>query len=71
MSTASTAVVGDSPAVRDRADVRRQIRLVVVLAIATLLLLAAGLVVLQRRMALAERLEYQRRSGLMLERRVT
>ncbi|HYI71676.1 MAG TPA: ATP-binding protein [Skermanella sp.] len=39
--------------------------------IATLLLLAAGLVVLQRRLALAERLEYQRRSGLMLERRVT
>jgi two-component system C4-dicarboxylate transport sensor histidine kinase DctB len=39
--------------------------------IATLLLLAAGLVVLQRRLALAERLEYQRRSQLMLEHRVT
>jgi two-component system, NtrC family, C4-dicarboxylate transport sensor histidine kinase DctB len=39
--------------------------------IATLLLLAAGLVVLQRRLALAERLEYQRRSRLMLEHRVT
>jgi two-component system C4-dicarboxylate transport sensor histidine kinase DctB len=39
--------------------------------IATLLLLAAGLVVLQRRLALTERLEYQRRSRLMLEHRVT
>jgi two-component system C4-dicarboxylate transport sensor histidine kinase DctB len=39
--------------------------------IATLLLLAAGLVVLQRRLALTERLEYQQRSRLMLEHRVT
>jgi two-component system C4-dicarboxylate transport sensor histidine kinase DctB len=38
--------------------------------IATLLLLAAGLVVLQRRLALSERLEYQRRAHLMLEHRV-
>ncbi|QQP89752.1 sensor histidine kinase [Skermanella sp. TT6] len=42
-----------------------------VAGIATLLLLAAGLVVLQRRLALAERLEYQRRAQLMLEHRVT
>ena len=39
--------------------------------IATLLLLATGLVVLQRRLALAEQLDYQRRSQLMLEHRVT